>query len=193
MKRKIWWIALFAAVLSLSACSGKKKQEEEDKAYYESVIEEMERELTGEKSTEKKTEAETTAPETTEQPETSEAETETEAETTEAVSEETVTEAAETEATETEAETSAGMRPEFKEAMDAYEAFYQEYCEFMKKYQENPMDLTLLAGYADMITKEQEMTSALDKWKSDDMNDAEMKYYIEVTARIEKMMIDVMN
>ncbi len=27
-----------------------------------------------------------------------------------------------------------GMRPKFKEAMDSYEAFYDEYCTFMKKY-----------------------------------------------------------
>ena len=34
-----------------------------------------------------------------------------------------------------------GMRPEFKEAMDSYEAFYDEYCDFIKKYNDNPSEL----------------------------------------------------
>lgn len=34
-----------------------------------------------------------------------------------------------------------GLRPEFKEAMDAYEDFYGEYCDFMVKYKENPSDI----------------------------------------------------
>ena len=54
------------------------------------------------------------------------------------------------ESTETVA---SGIRPEFKEAMDSYEAFYTEYCEFMKEYNENPSDLALLAKYSDMISK----------------------------------------
>lgn len=50
----------------------------------------------------------------------------------------------EKEESDTEEELVDGLRPEFKEAMDSYEAFYDEYCAFMKKYMKNPTDLKLL-------------------------------------------------
>lgn len=77
-----------------------------------------------------------------------------------------------------------GMHPEFKEAMDSYESFYNEYCDFMKKYAENPSDLTLLAGYADMLAKATTMDEKFDSWNEDDLNDAELKYYLEVQERV---------
>ena len=47
-----------------------------------------------------------------------------------------------------------GMRPEFKKAMDSYEEFMTEYCEFMKKYGESDgTDLGLVADYADYMSK----------------------------------------
>ena len=55
-----------------------------------------------------------------------------------------------------------GIRPEFKEAMNAYEAFYDEYCDFMKKYSENPTNLKLLAQYVDMMSKTEGMNKAFD-------------------------------
>ena len=47
---------------------------------------------------------------------------------------ETVPETSSTPETESETtvQVSNGIRPEFKEAMDAYEAFYKDYCDFMK-------------------------------------------------------------
>ena len=41
---------------------------------------------------------------------------------------------AETEAPDNSAESADGMRPEFKAAMDSYEAFMNEYCDFMARY-----------------------------------------------------------
>lgn len=101
-----------------------------------------------------------------------------------------------TEAPETEAEKDQntlvdGMRPEFKEAMDAYEAFYDEYCDFMKEYKENPSDLTLLLKYGEMLTKVAEMDEAFEKWDEEDLNDVELKYYLEVNNRVMQKMIDV--
>jgi len=77
-----------------------------------------------------------------------------------------------------------GMRPEFKEAMDSYESFYNEYCEFMKKYYENPMDFSLLSEYSEMMEKTEEVDEKFDAWDSEDMNEAEYKYYMEVSARV---------
>ena len=92
---------------------------------------------------------------------------------------------------EVPAETVDGMRPEFKAAMDSYEAFYNEYCEFMKKYMENPTDLTLLGEYADMISKSTEMNQTFEAWNEADMNDAELAYYLEVNNRVAQKLLEV--
>lgn len=84
-----------------------------------------------------------------------------------------------------------GMRPEFKEAMDAYEAFYDEYIAFMKKYSENPTDFSLLMQYAGMLTKVAEMDEAFNNWDQEDMNNAELKYYLEVNNRVMQKMVDL--
>ena len=89
-------------------------------------------------------------------------------------------------------EPAAGMRPEFKEAMDSYEAFYDEYCAFMKKYQENPADLSLLAEYANMMGKLTEMDEKFDAWENGDLNDEELKYYMEVQTRVTQKMLEVL-
>lgn len=84
------------------------------------------------------------------------------------------------------------IRPEFKEAMDSYEAFYDEYCDFMKKYLENPMDMTLLAEYVDMVEQLGEMDEMFETWENNDLSDAELKYYLEVSGRIMQKMIEIM-
>ena len=84
-----------------------------------------------------------------------------------------------------------GMRPEFKEAMDSYEAFYDEYCDFMMKYKANPTDTTLITEYADMMKKVVDMDEKFKEWESNDLNSEEMKYYIDVTSRISKKLLDV--
>lgn len=86
-----------------------------------------------------------------------------------------------------------GMRPEFKEAMDAYEEFYDEYCDFMKKYQENPTDFTLLADYAKFLAKAEEMDRKFEKWDDSELNNAELKYYLDVNNRVMQKLVDVMN
>ena len=86
---------------------------------------------------------------------------------------------------------SDGIRPEFKEAMDSYEAFYTEYCEFMKEYSENPTDLTLLTKYSDMLIKVEEMNKAFEEWDEDELNNEELKYYLDVNNRVTQMLIDV--
>lgn len=84
-----------------------------------------------------------------------------------------------------------GMRPEFKEAMDSYEAFYDEYCDIMKKYAENPSDMKLLADYTDMLTKAAEMAEKFDAWENSDMNSAELKYYLDVNNSVTQKLLEV--
>lgn len=78
----------------------------------------------------------------------------------------------------------AGLRSDFKKAMDSYESFMDEYVTFMKKYKANPSDLAVLKEYADYMTKYAEMSSDFEKWNSEDMNDAETAYYLQVQSRV---------
>lgn len=83
-----------------------------------------------------------------------------------------------------------GMRPEFKEAMDSYEAFYDEYCEFMKKYKENPTDWELLTAYTDMAQKLIDMDEKFAEWEEKDLNSAEVKYFAEVSGHITQKLLE---
>lgn len=92
------------------------------------------------------------------------------------------TQAPETNAPETPAQADSGIiRPEIKEAIDSYEAFIDEYCEFMKNY--NASDFTMLAKYAEFLSKEVEMTKQFNDIENEDLNDAETAYFLEVDAR----------
>lgn len=91
-----------------------------------------------------------------------------------------------------EAEPAAdGIRPEFQEAMDSYEEFYNQYCALLEKYQENPTDLSLLLEYNAMLAQAQEMDEKFDAWDDSDMNAEEAKYYLEVNTRIQQKLIDL--
>lgn len=84
-----------------------------------------------------------------------------------------------------------GLRPEFKAAMDSYEAFYDEYIEFMKSYSSNPTDLQLIKEYGSMLIELNNMDKALDEWDEDEMNDQELAYYIEVTSRVTQKLLEL--
>lgn len=82
-----------------------------------------------------------------------------------------------------------GVRPEFQEAMDSYEAFYDEYCDFLKKYSEDPTDLELLAEYGNMMSRLSDMNEKFEAWENEDLNSAELKYYLEVSGRVAQKLI----
>ena len=86
-----------------------------------------------------------------------------------------------------------GMRPEFKEAMDAYESFYNEYCDLMAKYAKDPTDLAILGQYAGMLQKAGEMDAAFEKWDEDDLNSAELQYYLAVNSRVLQKLAGILN
>lgn len=83
-----------------------------------------------------------------------------------------------------------GLRPEFKEAMDSYKAFYTEYCEFMKEYSKNPSDLTLLANYVNLLAKAEEMNEAFEDWNEAELNNEELEYYLDVNNQVMQMLVD---
>ena len=88
-------------------------------------------------------------------------------------------------------ESGDGLRPEFKEAMDSYEAFFDEYIAFMEKYSASDgSDLSILADYATYMSRYAEAMEAFEAWESEEMNVAETAYYIEVQTRINQKLMD---
>lgn len=84
------------------------------------------------------------------------------------------------------------IRANFKQAMDSYESFIQEYVTFMKKYQDSSdASLSMLADYADYMAKYASFVKDFDAWESEDLNDAELAYYLEVQARVTKLLLEV--
>lgn len=85
-----------------------------------------------------------------------------------------------------------GMRPEFREAMDSYEAFFDEYIAFMDKYAESDgSDLSLLADYASYMSRYADMMTDFEAWNNEDMNAAEAAYYLEVQTRINQKLLEI--
>ena len=96
--------------------------------------------------------------------------------------------------TENKTSSHSGLGKEFKEAMDSYEAFIDEYCTFMKKYtKSNGTDMTLLADYAKYVSKLEDANKKFDKWEDEEMNAEETAYYIEVQTRVNKKLLEVAN
>ena len=85
-----------------------------------------------------------------------------------------------------------GMRPEFKQAMDSYEGFMNEYCEFMKKYAESDgTDVGILADYASYMSKYVDVVEDFGAWDDGEMNTAETAYYLDVQTRVSKKLLEV--
>ena len=80
--------------------------------------------------------------------------------------------------------------PDFKAAMDGYEKFMDEYVAFMKKFQSNPSDLSLLADYAKYMSSYADFAEDFEKWGDAEMNAAETAYYMEVQARVSKKLLE---
>lgn len=84
-----------------------------------------------------------------------------------------------------------GMRPEFKEAMDSYEAFFDEYCAFMKKYNSSSNPSSMLSDYMSFMSRYTETMTKLNEISDDEMNNAELLYYTEVMARINQKLLEI--
>ena len=83
------------------------------------------------------------------------------------------------------------ISPEFKKTMDDYEAWFDHYCDVMKRYKEDSSNLELLSEMTDLLTEETTMLEEMENMDQSEMNIAELAYYLEVTARIEKKLLEV--
>ena len=91
----------------------------------------------------------------------------------------------------TENDPSNELRPDFLEAMNSYEAFMDEYVAFMKKYLENPADIRLLSDYAKFMQEYAEFVEDFEKWSDEDLNAAELAYYLEVQNRVTQKLLEI--
>ena len=80
---------------------------------------------------------------------------------------------------------------DFKAAMDEYEEFMNDYVDFMKKYKANPSDLGLLSEYADFMSDYADYVESFDDWEDEDLNSAELAYYLDVQTRVNKKLLEV--
>lgn len=90
------------------------------------------------------------------------------------------------------ADTSSGdVDSDLKAFLDEYEAFMDEYVEFMKKYKESGSSVEMLSDYMTMMQRYADFASAAEKYNSEEMSAADAAYYLDVTTRISKKMLEV--
>lgn len=84
--------------------------------------------------------------------------------------------------------------PEFKSALDQYEAFINGYCDFLEAYLKADTDtqLSMMEDYATWMSQYTEVMDAVRTLDAcqDEMTPAQLSYYVEVTARVSQRMIE---
>lgn len=86
---------------------------------------------------------------------------------------------------------SGEVNPDLKAFLDEYEAFMDDYVEFMKKYTESGSSVEMLSDYMTMIQRYADFASAAEKYNPEEMSAADAAYYLDVTTRISKKMLEV--
>lgn len=76
------------------------------------------------------------------------------------------------------------VTPDFKEMMDTYEAFVDEYIAFMEAFDEDSGDLNATLQMASYMAKYAEKMEEFEEIDEDELSDADEAYYIEVSTRI---------
>ena len=55
----------------------------------------------------------------------------------------------------------------------------------------NPSDLSILTKYMSLMGKLSDMDEKFKAWESEDLNNEELKYYMDVNNRVMKKLLDV--
>lgn len=75
-----------------------------------------------------------------------------------------------------------GVTISFKEEVDAYEEFMNEYCDFMDHYDSS--DLSMLAQFTKMMAKYAQYTGKMEEIDENELSPADSAYYLEANTRI---------
>ncbi len=85
---------------------------------------------------------------------------------------------------------SDGVSPEFKKYMDSYEAFFDEYLDFMESTDEEGDGFGYLMRYAAMMERYVEVMDSLDAIGDEELSTADELYYLEVLGRINRKLLE---
>lgn len=87
--------------------------------------------------------------------------------------------------------TTLGLGKEFKQAMDSYEKFMDEYIAFMKKYSNtNAPTSQMFIDYGEYMKKYIDCADDFQKWEGKNLNKEEAKYYVEVQMRVSQKLMN---
>ena len=87
---------------------------------------------------------------------------------------------------------SGSVDPQLKAFLDSYEAFVDEYVAFMKRYKADPNNaVAMLDDYSKMMAKYVDFADKVNQYDSKSMSAADAKYYLEVTTRCSKKLLEV--
>jgi hypothetical protein len=82
------------------------------------------------------------------------------------------------------------VSPEFRELMDGYEAFFDEYIAFLGSMDEEDDGFGILFRYADMMSRYADMMDSLDAIEDEELSTADEIYYLEVLSRINRKLLE---
>ena len=86
-----------------------------------------------------------------------------------------------------------GVSADLKDFLDSYEAFVDEYVQFMQEYKSSSNAASMLSRYSSMMRRYSEFATALEKYNTDEMSQADAAYYLEVMARVNEKLATVLS
>lgn len=84
-----------------------------------------------------------------------------------------------------------GDSAQFRAFIDGYEKFMDEYIAFMIKYKSSSNPTDMLVDYTNLLTNYAEYMSKIDMYNEKNLSTADYAYYLEVTTRINKKLLQV--
>lgn len=95
--------------------------------------------------------------------------------------------------TESQTQSADGVDPDLKATLDSYENLMNDYCDFMEKYKKADSSdaVSMLSDYYEILNEYTEAMDKLDKLDTDNMSTADYQYYIDVTSRVSKRLLEV--
>ncbi|GEM_PF-4962591 len=87
-----------------------------------------------------------------------------------------------------ESSSASTVTPEFKEKLDGYEEFFNEYIKFLTDYNKAADRTEMVSQLADYETRREQTTNALNAVDRNALSKADAVYYEDVTYRISKKM-----
>ena len=83
-----------------------------------------------------------------------------------------------------------GVRPEFREAMESYETFFDEYISFMQSVNEGNTSTEMLLQYYEYLAKYEDMMNKLDAIDESELSYEEDLLYLDTLNRINQKLLE---